>query len=68
MSGTTPATVAPIFQNNVCTNCATSFIVGTGVYGADIAENKQTTPDQKLSDDFKTFDNRAGASTSTLIR
>lgn len=68
VSGDTPATVAPIFQNNVCTNCATSFVVGTGVYGADIAENKQTAPDQKLSDDLKTFDNRAGASTSTSIR
>ena len=68
VTGDNPAIVAPIFQNNVCTKCATSFVVGTGVYGADIAENRQTAPDQKLSDDFRTFDNRAGASTSTFIR
>ncbi len=68
LSGDIPATVAPIFQNNSCTNCATSFVVGTGVYGADIAGNRQTGPDQKLSDDVKTFDNRAGGSTSTMIR
>ena len=35
--GETPATVAPIFQDNVCKNCETSFVLGTAVYGAVIA-------------------------------
>ena len=65
--GETPATVAPIFQDNVCENCETAFVIGTEVYGADIVDNHQTAS-QRLSDDLKSFGNRAGGSTSTLVR
>ena len=66
--GETPATVAPIFQDNTCKNCETSFVLGTAVYGAVVANNHPTDPGLKLTDDLKTFDNRAGGATSTLIR
>ncbi len=66
--GDIPATLAPIFQDNVCKHCEMPFVLGTEVYGANIAGDL-TGPDRhNVFDNVKTLGNSAGGATSTLIQ
>ncbi len=66
--GDTPATIAPIFQDNVCKNCETPFVLGTEVYGANIAGDPTGLDRQNVFDNLKTLGNNAGGAVSTLIQ
>ena len=66
--GDVPATLAPIFQDNVCEGCEKPYVVTTAVHGASFVNNKPGVSEPNGLDDVRVFENRAAGSSGTFAR